>query len=69
MQTKVLSLTLSLGKRNWTSTTVCITTTIIITILVVSIRVFFFLSYICNYGSHDIWLSTIDKNRVCMLAS
>ena len=42
MQTKVLSLTLSLGKRNWTSTTVCITTTIIITILVVSIRVFFF---------------------------
>ena len=41
MQTKVLSLTLSLGKRNWTSTTVCITTTIIITILVVSIRVFF----------------------------
>ena len=29
----------------------------------------FFLSYICNYGSHDIWLSTIDKNRVCMLAS
>ena len=69
MQTKVLSLTLSLGKRNWTSTTVCITTTIIITILVVSIRVFFFLSYICNYGSHDIWLSTIDKNRVCKLAS